>query len=362
MKVKVLLTIMLKIQARNKRQRLAAASHDTATDTARQMRRLFADGDEREEGDNDEDDDPTYEEPIAAPAPVAAIRQVAKGNVQYGKRLTKVGRDWLLEKCVKEDVFPKQKFANLDADLNFCNNCNSICRFMAEKMKVNEEDVEGWWESSKKAVHKKLKMHRNNVIKAIKLRFFGKKMVTDNCCYIVVDHHDIIFLTPSSPDVTTENVLAVTDREFLLQNFMGMRKTKTKAYVQLLDCLGRAVVGRKVYIENRMSRPLSEWFTLTDEAFLLLCLESYVDKWKQEWAQAPPADEAPQQQQDGGQQVDNDEARYTGRSQGTKRSWSKEGLERFNGLMVDVFRDRQVNGAHFDVIFREDDQKVQQTK
>ena len=133
-----------------------------------------------------------------------------------------------------------------------------------------------------------------------------------------------------------------------------MRKIKTKAYVQLLDCLGRAVVGRKVYIENRMNRPLSEWFTLTDEAFLLLCLESYVDKWNREWAQAPPADAAPQQQQDGGQEVDNDEARYTGRSQGTKRSWSKEGLERFNGLMVDVFRDRQVNGAKFDVIFREE--------
>ena len=130
---------------------------------------------------------------MVSSAPVVAIKQVAQGNVQYGKRLTKVGRDWLLEKCVKEDVFPKQKFANLDVDLNFSNNCNSICRFMAEKMKVNEEDVEGWWESSKKAVHKKLKMRRNNVIKAIKLRFFGKKMVTDNCCDIVVDHHDIFF-------------------------------------------------------------------------------------------------------------------------------------------------------------------------
>jgi len=46
------------------------------------------------------------------------------------------------------------------------------------------------------------------------------------------------------------------------------------AYVELLDCLARAVVGCKVYVDNRMTKPLSEWFTLTDEAFLLLCLES----------------------------------------------------------------------------------------
>ena len=57
------------------------------------------------------------------------------------------------------------------------------------------------------------------------------------------------------------------------------------AYAVLLDCLVRAVVGRKVYMKNRMTKPLSEWFTYTDEAFLLLCLESYVPKWNRAWSQ-----------------------------------------------------------------------------
>ena len=81
----------------------------------------------------------------------------------------------MLEKCVKEHVFPKIKFATLNGDLDFSNNPNSICRFMAEKMKVAEENVEAWWENSKKAVNNKLKANRNNVIKAIKTRFHGKE-------------------------------------------------------------------------------------------------------------------------------------------------------------------------------------------
>ena len=126
-----------------------------------------------------------------------------------------------------------------------------------------------------------------------------------------------------------------------------MRRIRSRpAYIELLDCLVRAVVGRKVYVEKRMSNPLSEWFTMTDEAFLLLCLESYADTWNRAWAQAD-------QQQEGEQKQDEEEARYTGRSQGTKRSWSKEGLERFNAIMVDVYRDRKENATAFDHVFKE---------
>ena len=75
---------------------------------------------------------------------------------------------------MKEYVFPKIKFANLDVELAFSNDPDSICRFMVEKMKVQDNNVECWWMGAKKAVHKKLKTNRNNVIKAIKTRFQGK--------------------------------------------------------------------------------------------------------------------------------------------------------------------------------------------
>ena len=65
----------------------------------------------------------------------------------------------MLEKCVKEDLFPKIKFAKLSGDLDFSNNPMSICRFIALKMKVSNADVESWWETSKVAGHKKLKVN-----------------------------------------------------------------------------------------------------------------------------------------------------------------------------------------------------------
>ena len=72
-------------------------------------------------------------------------------------------------------------------------------------------------------------------------------------------------------------------------------------------------------------------------------------------SRAPVAAAAAERQQEEGEQTVGDEdALYTGKSRATKRSWSKDGLERFNGLMIDVYRDRQANGANFDNIFREE--------
>ena len=134
---------------RQRREQVArATSHAAATRSSAYMRRLFADAD----ATSDEDYDPDDEEPTEPTVPVAASRQptVVQEVVQYrSKRLTNAGRDWLLEKCVKDNVFPKIKFASLTGDLDFSNNPKSICRFMADKMKVGEEDIESWWESAK---------------------------------------------------------------------------------------------------------------------------------------------------------------------------------------------------------------------
>ena len=132
-----------------------------------------------------------------------------------------------------------------------------------------------------------------------------------------------------------------------------MRSPATKEnYIDFIDCLVKAVVGYSKYMENRTRQPLSQWFTLTDEAFLVVCIELYMTKWKHEWmvqrmgppATVPTRNASPQLY----------EARYTGKTQGTKRSWSKEGLERFNTLMIHVLRNRQEHGATFDTDFLEE--------
>ena len=158
--------------------RAAAPRIDNAAGT---LRRLFGNA----SGDDDDDDNYELEEDNSSaepelPAVVVPLATGREEQVHYGTRLTNVGRDWLLEKCVKEHVFPKQKFAKLIGDLDFSNNPNSICRFMAEKMKVKDEDVESWWENSKKAVDTKLRNHRNNVIKMIKTKLHGKNRALAN--------------------------------------------------------------------------------------------------------------------------------------------------------------------------------------
>ena len=140
---------------------------------------------------------------------------------------------------------------------------------------------------------------------------------------------------------TTDNVLEVTNQEFNLDNIKGMRRIVSRdAYIELIvDCLARAVVGRKRYMENQTTKPLSKWFTYTDDAFLLLCLESYVPKWNQAWAR---------QQEEGQQNVtaaDEEDARYTGKAKGLKRGRTDEGKERMNALLIDVALDRQANGG-----------------
>jgi hypothetical protein len=95
-------------------------------------------------------------------------------TVQHGTRLARASTAFMHDKCVKEHIFPKQKFASLHGDLDFSNNPQSICRTMAAALNIAEEEVEGWWESSKLSVHKAMKTHRNNVIKTIKNIVRGK--------------------------------------------------------------------------------------------------------------------------------------------------------------------------------------------
>ena len=87
-------------------------------------------------------------------------------------------------------------------------------------------------------------------------------------------------------------------------------------YMDLLDNLLKTVVGATKVKENRCKRPLGEWFTITDEAFLLLHHENYRQQWHYKWMvkrNGPPANKAR------AHEVMNPQ--YTGKTMGTKRSW-----------------------------------------
>lgn len=117
----------------------------------------------------------------------------------------------------------------------------------------------------------------------------------------------------------------------------------------------KAVVGANRWKENRCKKPLSEWFTVTDEAFLLVVLEGYWKHWEYDWlcsnAGRPASNET---------EIAQDiQPLYTvTATNGSKKNWSIEGLECFNNLAVMVHNDRLVRGQPFDDWFLDNDSKV----
>ena len=95
-------------------------------------------------------------------------------NITHGHQLTRAGENFVLDTVIREDIFAGQKFADFDVDLKFSNNPESICRRMARKLAVEDDEVEDWWDCTRGHVHSCLKKHRNNTIKGIKKLFQGK--------------------------------------------------------------------------------------------------------------------------------------------------------------------------------------------
>ena len=120
----------------------------------------------------------------------------------------------------------------------------------------------------------------------------------------------------------------------------------TEYKARILDKTLQCIVSAHRYKKNRLTEPLSQWFTLTDEAFLLVCLESYTRKWSYEYTQ-----EFETQAEKAALPAEAPGPMYTGRLQGTKRGWTHAGIERFNQLMIKVARDRQANAQLADENF-----------
>ena len=95
-------------------------------------------------------------------------------HVSHGHQLLKAGREFVLDAIIKEEVYPRTKFPDT-AGLSFSNDVESICQFMAKKLKIADNNVEVWWRSTQKHVHQSLTKLRNNSIKGIKNKFEGKK-------------------------------------------------------------------------------------------------------------------------------------------------------------------------------------------
>jgi hypothetical protein len=87
-----------------------------------------------------------------------------------------------LQTTVKEHIFPKIKFPDMDEDLSFSNDARSVCRQMAMLVGVSDNDIEGWWNLTRKGVFETIKRLRNNSIKLLGNAFKGKFVSRCSLC------------------------------------------------------------------------------------------------------------------------------------------------------------------------------------
>jgi hypothetical protein len=118
-------------------------------------------------------------------------------------------------------------------------------------------------------------------------------------------------------------------------------KQNITAYVDMMAKLVQSVATPKAFKKNQAMHPFTDWVTVSDEAFLiLLCLGNYERIWhaqKLRLNNGPP----PLSGHEVGELIP--EPRYTGKRNGTKQSWSKNGMKIFNVCMVRVHLDRAKN-------------------
>jgi hypothetical protein len=112
-------------------------------------------------------------------------------DIAHGNQITEFGKTFKVDAVVKEFIFPNVKFAVKNSTLTFSNSEGSVCRQMAEKLKIADDKVEDWWDCQRDCVYNQLKGLRNNTIKGLKKLFTGKRSDVDDemCCEcLLVDH------------------------------------------------------------------------------------------------------------------------------------------------------------------------------
>ena len=145
---------------------------------------------------------------------------------------------------------------------------------------------------------------------------------------------------------------------FRLRDLSGLRSTTSNLYMTFLDEMAPAVVGRAKWDKSKHLVDIHSIITTSDEAFLLLCSENYINVWTNDdpekvttlcpmssfcantvshfrvfiWKTPKP--------------------RYltlrSKRGAGRVTGWSAAGFDRFNQLFTMVHRDRIAHADDFD--------------
>ena len=120
-----------------------------------------------------------------------------------------------------------------------------------------------------------------------------------------------------------------------LDQIMQMRQEENIPYFDFIEFFVSSVIGKSCYKQNSCDKLLSEYVTISDEAFAILIFENNFDAWVDMGIRKDTSGtQVPRKYTNGGKSKAD-----VGSSQHNK-GWSEEGLKRFNELFDKVKKNR----------------------
>ena len=203
----------------------------------------------------------------------------------------------IIRQGVKLQVFRRCKFYQKDYHGHYCEKENSFCGIIMKYCNV----VAGpeWWYKIRGLVVKTHTDHRNNCIKAMRLKFRGKKMqnMAVVCCLSNIEPTNIYFIsegsskpTPSQPFVMpNHNLHSGCEDE---HKYMLEMRSNVCHYCAILDMYAPCIVSFRLWNNDANMNKYccttdSKLFgkhvlSISDEAFLLLVLLNSAARWMAE--------------------------------------------------------------------------------
>lgn len=125
-----------------------------------------------------------------------------------------------------------------------------------------------------------------------------------------------------------------------LDHIMQMRQEASYAYIDFVEYFVSAVIGNLRFKQNCCDNLLSQYATVSDEAFAILIMENNYGAWVDMGLRKDTSStEAPWKYTNGGK------AKGEVASSQHNRGWSEQGMQRFNELFDKVKKNRKADGA-----------------
>ena len=138
------------------------------------------------------------------------------------------------------------------------------------------------------------------------------------------------------------------------------RRAAAPAYCKVLYQYGSALVGKRTWKKKHLVAHFSDYVSVADEAFLWLCLDTYLPRWNKGNNERNGQDN--EQVLVLSQKFLKDKGHNVKTANGNRCGWTREGIDKFNYYFGQIRHERQRHNRAFDVSFKTYCQEVASTR